>query len=452
MSQIGINPHALRGLGESVHGTLICPSDEDYHNARKVWNGMIDRQPTLIVRCADAADVITAIQFAQTERLPVSVRGGGHSVGGLAVCDQGMVIDLSHMKGLEVDPVTSTARAEAGLTLGEFIRGTEPFGLATTTGIVSTTGLSGLTLGGGIGWLMGRYGLTIDNLRSVDVVTAEGKRLTASATQEADLFWAVRGGGGNFGIATSFEFQLHPVGPVLAGMVLHPLNRAREVLRFYREYTSAASDDLTAYAALVTTPDGHPAIAIALCYCGSLAEGERVVEPVRVFGPPLVDLLRPMSYLEAISMLDEASPAGHHYYFKTSTVKELSDEAISTIAEYGVARTSPWTGVLIEHLHGKASRVDPTETAFAQRGESYIVGIFASWIEGEASTHMEWARSFWKAMQPLATGAYVNYLGEEGEERVRFAYAGNYQRLRTLKQRYDPANVFHHNQNIKPAQ
>jgi len=413
---------------------------------------MIDRQPTLIVRCADAADVITAIQFAQTERLPVSVRGGGHSVGGLAVCDQGMVIDLSHMKGLEVDPVTSTARAEAGLTLGEFIRGTEPFGLATTTGIVSTTGLSGLTLGGGIGWLMGRYGLTIDNLRSVDVVTAEGKRLTASATQEADLFWAVRGGGGNFGIATSFEFQLHPVGPVLAGMVLHPLNRAREVLRFYREYTSAASDDLTAYAALVTTPDGHPAIAIALCYCGSLAEGERVVEPVRAFGPPLVDLIRPMSYLDAISMLDEASPAGHHYYFKTSTVKELSDEAISTIAEYGVARTSPWTGVLIEHLHGKASRVDPTETAFAQRGESYIVGIFASWIEGEASTHIEWAHSFWKAMQPLATGAYVNYLGEEGEERVRFAYAGNYQRLRTLKQRYDPANVFHHNQNIKPAQ
>jgi FAD/FMN-containing dehydrogenase len=452
MSQTAIDPHTLRSLRESVHGTVICPGDEEYHSARSVWNGMIDKHPALIVRCADAADVITAVQFAQAERLPVSVRGGGHSVSGLAVCDQGIVIDLSHMKGLQVDPVTATARAEAGLTLGEFTRGTQAFGLATTTGIVSTTGLAGLTLGGGIGWLMGRYGLTVDNLRSVEVVTAEGKRLTASATQEADLFWAVRGGGGNFGIVTAFEFQLHPLGPVLAGMVLHPMERAREVLRFYREYTSSAPDELTAYAALLTIPDGHPAIGIALCYCGSLDEGERVVEPVRTFGPPLVDLLHPMSYLEAISMLDAASPAGNHYYFKTCTLKELSDEAISTIAEYGSARTSPWSVVLIEHLHGAASHIAPMETAFAQREESYIVGIFANWTEGEASTHIEWARSFWTAMQPWASGAYVNYLGEEGEERVRVAYAGNYQRLRTLKQRYDPANFFHHNQNIKPAQ
>ena len=451
MSQTAIDPATLRALRESLHGTLFCPGDEEYHSARRIWNGMIDKHPALIVRCADAADVTTAIHFAQAERLPVSVRGGGHSVGGLAVCDQGIVIDLSHMKGLQVDPLTATARAEAGLTLGEFTRGTQAFGLATTTGIVSTTGLAGLTLGGGIGWLMGRYGLTIDNLRSVEVVTAGGKQLTASATQEADLFWAVRGGGGNFGIVTSFEFQLHPLGPVLAGMVMHPVERAREVLRFYREYTSSAPDELTAYAALVTTPDGHPAIGIALCYCGSLDEGERVVEPVRTFGPPLADLIRPMSYLEAISMLDAASPAGHHYYFKTCTVKELSDEAISTIAEYGAARTSPWTVVLIEHLHGAASRVAPAEAAFAQRGESYIVGIFAGWTEGEASTHIQWAVSFWKAMQPLATGAYVNYLGLEGEERVRAAYGANYERLVALKSKYDPSNFFHLNQNIKPT-
>jgi FAD/FMN-containing dehydrogenase len=451
MSQTGIVPETLRNFRESLHGALICPGDENYNSARAVWNGMIDRQPALIVRCAGATDVRKAVQFARHERMPVAVRGGGHSVGGLAICDGGVVIDLSPMKGLQVDPVTSTGRAEAGLTLGEFTRGTQEFGLATTTGIVSTTGLAGLTLGGGIGWLMGKYGLTVDNLLSVDLVTAEGKLLKASASEEADLFWAVRGGGGNFGIVTSFEFQLHPVGQVLAGMVMHPMERAQEVLRFYREYSSAAPDELTAYAAMVTTPDGHPAIGIALCYCGALAEGERVVEPVRKFGPPLIDLIHPMSYLEAISMLDAASPAGNHYYFKTSTVKELSDEAISAIASYGAARTSPWTVVLIEHLHGAASRVVPAETAFAQREESYIVGIFAGWMEGEASTHIEWARSFWKAMQPWASGAYVNYLGEEGEERVQVAYGINYQRLRDLKKRYDPDNFFHFNQNIKPA-
>ena len=281
MSQTGKVPETLRNFRESLHGALICPGDENYDSARAVWNGMIDRQPALIIRCADAADVSKAVQFARHEHMPVAVRGGGHSVGGLAICDGGMVIDLSPMKGLQVDPVMSTGRAEAGLTLGEFTRGTQEFGLATTTGIVSTTGLAGLTLGGGIGWLMGKYGLTVDNLLSVDLVTAEGKLLKASASEESDLFWAVRGGGGNFGIVTSFEFQLHPVGQVLAGMVMHPMERAQEVLRFYREYSSAAPDELTAYAAMVTTPDGHPSIGIALCYCGSLAEGERVIEPVR---------------------------------------------------------------------------------------------------------------------------------------------------------------------------
>ncbi len=434
-----------------LHGELICMGDEGYDCARKVWNGMIDKRPLLITRCAGVADVVSAVQFARSQHLPIAVRGGGHNVGGKAVCDKGIVIDLSQMKGMQVDPIKCTARAEPGLTLGEFIRETQDFGLVTPVGTVSTTGLSGLTLGGGIGWLMGKYGLTIDNLLSVNIVTADGRVLTANASEHPDLFWGVRGGGGNFGIVTSFEFQLHPVGQVLAGMVLHPMTRAREVLEFYREYTSTAPDELTTYAALVTTPEGLPAIGIALCYCGALEEGERLVAPVRTFGPPLVDLIRPMSYLEAISMLDVASPAGHYYYFKTSTLKSLSDEAINTIVNYGLARTSPFTVVLIEHLHGVASRVGPTETAFVQRDESYIMGIFSNWTNGEADTHIEWTQAFWKATEPFATGVYVNYLGEEGEERVRAAYGINYQRLIALKNKYDPANFFHLNQNIKPT-
>ena len=451
MLKYALHPTVLQDLKAHLRGELICPNDSDYDAARKVWNGMIDKYPALIIRCADVADVVTTVQFARDHHLFVAMRSGGHSISGSSVCDGGMVIDLSCMKGIWVNPEKKTAWAQAGLRLREFVQATQAYGLATTTGTVGGTGLAGLTLGGGLGWFMGKYGLTIDNLLSVDLVTADGRVLRASASEHPDLFWGVRGGGGNFGIVTAFEFQLHPVGQILAGKVVYPLSKAREVLRFYREYTSTAPDELTAYAALVTTPDGHPAIGIALCYCGSLVEGEQVVEPVGTFGPPLVDLLRPVSYLEAISMLEAASPAGNHYYFKTSTVKELSDEAVSTIAEYGGARTSPWSVVLIEHLHGAASRVAPAEAAFAQRQESHIVGIFANWTEGNASTHIEWAQAFWKALQPWATGAYVNYLGEDGEERVRAVYAGNYHRLRALKKRYDPSNFFHINQNIKPT-
>jgi hypothetical protein len=415
MSNRATNPTALRDFRASLHSEVILPDDDGYDSARRVWNGMIDKYPAMIIRCANRADVTHAVGFARLQQLPVAVRGGGHSVVGKSVCDGGIVIDLSQMKGIRVDPVTCTARAEAGLTLGEFVREIQPFGLGTTTGTAAGTGLSGLTLGGGLGWFMGKYGLTIDNLLSVDIVTADGQVLRASATEHPDLFWGVRGGGGNFGIVTAFEFQLHTVGPVLAGKVVYPMSRAREVLRFYREYTSCVPDELTAYAALMTTPDGVPAIAINLCFCGSLDAGERLIEPVRKFGSPLVDLIRPKPYLKVVTSADAGAPDGRHYYEKARTLKDLSDEAIDTIADYGAACTSPYSLVLIQHVHGAASRVSPTETAFALREESYVISMVAAWDGGEAERHIAWAGACWRALSPFASsGVYVNFLGKSG--------------------------------------
>jgi FAD/FMN-containing dehydrogenase len=452
MSNRAINPMALRDFRASLHGALILPDDDGYDSARRVWNGMIDKYPAMIIRCATRADVAHAVEFGHLQHLPVAVRGGGHSVVGKSVCDGGIVIDLSQMKGIRVDPVTCTARAEAGLTLGEFVRGLQPFGLVTTTGTAAGTGLAGLTLGGGLGWFMGKYGLTIDNLLAVDMVTADGQVKRASAAEHPDLFWGVRGGGGNFGIVTAFEFQLHPVGPVLAGKVVYPVSRAREVLRFYREYTSSVPDELTAYASLLTTPDGVPAIAINLCFCGSLDAGERLVEPVRKFGSPLVDLIRPKPYLKVVTSADAGAPAGRNYYEKAKTLKGLSDEAIETIADYGAASTSPYSLILIQHVHGAASRVSPTETAFALREESYVISMVAAWDSGEAERHIAWAGACWRALSPFASGGvYVNFLGNEGEERVRAAYGVNYERLVALKNKYDPTNFFSLNQNIRPT-
>ena len=451
----GLEKTRIESLKVSLQGDLLQPGDEAYDSARRVWNGMIDHKPALIVRCTNVDDVIHAVNFARTHHLLVSVRGGGHNVAGNAVCEGGMVIDLSRMKGIQVDPDTRTARVEAGLTLGEFVRETQKFGLGTTVGTVSTTGLSGLTLGGGMGWLMGKYGLTLDNLLAVDLVTADGQALRASADEHPDLFWGVRGSGGNLGIATSFTFQLHPIGTLLAGMVLHPMSQAREVLRFYREFSRTVPDELTAYAVLATMPDGQPVIMIALCYCGeSPGEGERLIAPVRKFGPPVADLIQPMSYLDLTTMIDATSPAGRHYYEKSSSLKELSDEVIERIAHYGSTVTSPLTLMLIQHVHGDVCRIAPTETAVSTlRTEFYVMTIMSMWEHDEAQRHIEWTRAFWTALEPFATsGVYINYLGgDEKEERVRASYGVNYEQLLALKNAYDPDNLFRMNQNIKPT-
>ncbi len=455
MVELAIHPKAAQAWQARLHGQLICMGDDDYNSARRVWNGMIDRYPALIVLCASAVDVVTAIEFARDHHLLVAVRSGGHSISGSSSCDGGMVIDLSCMKGIWVNPEKKTAWAQAGLTLGEFVQATQAYGLATTTGTVSSTGLAGLTLGGGLGWFMGKYGLTIDNLLSVNLVTADGRMLRASAAEHPDLFWGVRGGGGNFGIVTAFEFQLHPVGPMLAGKVVYPMEHAREVLRFYREYTRTAPDELTAYASLFIAPTGLPAIAISLCYCGSLEEGESVIAPVRQFGKPLVDQIRLRSYLKMITQADLGAPSGRCYYEKASTLSNLSDEAIEALVEYGTACTSPCSQILIQHVHGAASRVDPFETAFVLRGDSYVICMVAAWDDSEASQphrHMAWTHACWKALEPFASsGVYVNFLGQEGEGRVRAAYGVNYERLVALKNTYDPANFFALNQNIKPT-
>jgi FAD binding domain/Berberine and berberine like len=452
MLKYELHPTVLQEFKAHLCGELICPNDYGYDAARKVWNGMIDKYPALIIRCVDVVDVVHAVQFARDQHLLVAVRSGGHSISGSSVCDGGIVIDLSCMKGICIDPAKKTVWAQAGLTLGEFVQATQAYGLATTTGTVGGTGLAGLTLGGGLGWFMGKYGLTIDNLLSVDLVTADGRVLRASASEHPDLFWGVRGGGGNFGIVTALEFQLHPVGQVLAGKVVYPMEREREVLRFYREYTSSAPDDLTAYACLSTTPTGLPTIAISLCYYGSLEEGERAVSPLRKFGAPLVDQIRPRSYLKMITQADKGAPAGRCYYEKASTLSDLSDEAIEAMVENGTACTSPLSQILIQHVHGAASRVGPTETAFALRGESYVICMLAAWDDGEANRHIAWTRACWRAMEPFASsGVYVNFLGNDGEGRVRASYGVNYERLLALKNRYDPTNFFALNQNIKPT-
>ena len=450
-----MNRAAVEKLKPELRGELLLPTDEGYDSARKVFNAMIDKRPAAIARCARAADVISAVNFARAHDLLVSVRGGGHNIAGNAVCDGGLMIDLSRMKGIGVDPSQRTARAEPGLTLGEFDRETQAFGLATTLGIFSTTGIAGLTLGGGLGWLMGKYGLACDNLLSADVVTADGCLVTASATENEDLFWGLRGGGGNFGVVTSFEYRLHPAGPVLAGPVFYPTSSAKEVMRFYREYARANPDDLRADVGLADFGllTGPVAVAIGLCYCGPLEEGKRLVEPVRKFAAPLADLIQPMGYCEVQSMLDPLMPPGLHNYWKSNFIADLPDAAIETLVHFFETRPSASSFLWLERMHGAASRVHPTTTAFGHREAQYALLIIAMWSDAaDTERHIRWVRECWEAMQSFTTGrVYVNYLGEEGEERVRAAYGANYERLVALKNKYDPTNFFRLNQNIKPA-
>jgi hypothetical protein len=449
----GIQSSSLESFGKRLIGTLVLPDDPDYDTVRQLWNGMIEKRPALIVRCANHADVITAVQYARSQNLEIAVRGGRHSVSGLGSCDGGMQIDLSPMKGIAIDPVKQTAWAQAGLTLGEFMNATAEYGLATTTGIISHTGMSGLTLGGGVGWLGGKYGLAVDNLISVEVVTADGQFLSASERENADLFWGICGGGGNFGIVTTFEFQLHPVKQVLAGPIGWPISKAREVLRFYRDFTSSVPDELTVYASLQFAPTvGAFVVAMVACYCGDLEEGQRVLAPLRAFADPIADHIAPVEYTQLLTMLDESAEPGGHAYEKTSSIANLSDEAIDTVIEHFQKSTSPFSFVLFQHIHGAATRVDPSATAtFAVRQKQYLQEIIAGWRDNQPDKHIAWTRNLWSAMLPFSQqGTYINML-DDGDDRLRASYGPNYERLVALKNKYDPDNVFHLNPNIKPT-
>jgi FAD/FMN-containing dehydrogenase len=455
--QVVLDAAAIEQFRTGQRGAHLLRGDDGYDAARKIYNAMIDHRPAMIARCAGVADIIGAVNFARNNGLLVSVRGGGHNVSGNAVCDGGLMIDLSAMKSVRVDPQTRTARAEAGVTWGEFDRETQAFGLATTGGLVSTTGIAGLTLGGGIGWLMGTYGLACDNLISADVVTADGTFLTASKARNEDLFWGLRGGGGNFGVVTSLEFQLHPVGPMLGGIVIHRLDKATEVIKFYDDFTRASPDEVGTFVGFVTSPEGERVMAIFVCYNGDIAIGERVLKPLRAFGPPLADMIGPMSYVQVQRMMDDAFPAGRQNYWKSNFLKGLDTEAVRIIVDRVAKAPSSYSAVAIEQFSGAVKRVGMNDTAFNHRNARYNLLIVGIWSDPAAkAANVKWVRDLWDAMEPYSSGGvYVNYLGQvadEGAERVKSAYgAEKYARLVALKGKYDPTNLFCLNQNIKPS-
>ena len=462
-AEIKLDGTALRELETSFRGQLIRPGEGSYEEHRKIWNGSIDRRPALIARCAGVADVIAALGLAKRAGLQVAVRSGGHSFPGLSMCDGGIVIDLSLMRAIRVDPETRTARTQAGALWGDFDHETQAFGLATTGGIVTHTGVAGLTLGGGIGWLQRKHGLTIDQLIAVDLITAEGELVKASAAENVDLFWGVRGGGGNFGIVTEFEFRLHPVGPtVLAGPIFWPIEESPRVLRFYREWIADAPDELMTIVIHRKAPPldfvpaelhGQLVVAIVCCYAGPLDEGAKVLRPLKDFRSPVLDLCEPKPYVAHQGMFDPSFPHGRWYYMRACDVAELTDDVIDITVEHSMRIRSPLTTFPIWQMGGAVASVDDDDAAFNGRGAGHTFNITGS-TETAAGfdEEREWARSFWSALEPHRTGVYVNFLMNEGTERVREAYgAAKYDRLRALKRRYDPENLFRLNQNISPT-
>ncbi len=450
----------------SLQGQLITPHDGDYEEARTVWNGMIDKRPELIVRCMDNSDVINAVNFARANHLLTAIRGGAHNVAGFGTCDGGMVIDLSPMKEISVDAASRTARAEAGLTWGEFDKATQARGLATTGGLVSGTGIAGFTVGGGFGWLVRKHGLTIDNLLSVEMVLADGRSVTASPNENADLFWGVRGGGGNLGIVTSFTFRLHPVGPtVFGGAVFHPAERARDLLRFYRDWTQTLPDELSSMVVFLTAqPEpfvprklvGTPMIAVALCHAGAVDAGEKLVKPLREFAPAAIDRLGPLPYLALQGMFNASAPKGIHAYWGTQYLRDLDDATIDALVDRTAAMKSlsPYSAVHIHHWEGAVKRAAADQTAFGDRSGRYVLNILGLWTPGkDAGEHINWVRTFSDALQSRGTGhVYLNFLADEGADRVKAAYdAQTFERLRQLKTKFDPGNFFRVNQNINPA-
>jgi FAD/FMN-containing dehydrogenase len=448
----GLSSQQLAGLRRSLNCPILATHDQKYEQARRVWNGMIDRRPAAIVQPTSIADVMQAVRIAREGQIAVSVRGGSHSVAGKSVADGALMIDLSLMNGVQVNPSAQTAVAQGGAKWGAFDSEAERYQLATTGGVISSTGVCGLALGGGIGWLMGKHGLSCDNVISADLVSADGSQMSVSASQNEDLFWAIRGGGGNFGIVTALEFRLHSLKSVHGGMLLYPRSSAVDLLRRYRDVTANAPDELTAYAA-VLVGHGQPMAAIAMCDSGSHSEGANVSGRFCLAEPPVADMTGEKKYTEVQSMLDVTAPAGLHYYFKCPFLRELTDEAIRAIVEYAEELPTEQTQVVLEHMHGAASRVPISETAFGLRRTHYSINIMPAWNDAAmAEKCIDWARGFASVLDAFgASDAYVNYLGDEESSAVRASYGANYERLAQLKKKYDPDNFFHFNQNIPPA-
>lgn len=463
-----LKEETIQTLRRGLHGPLLRPGDNGYDGARRLYNAMIDRRPGLIVQAAGVSDVVRTVNFARENNLLLAVKGGGHSLPGLSVCDGGIMLDLSRMRSIRVDPTRRTARAEPGVRFSELDHETQAFGLATPGGVVSTTGIAGLTLGGGFGWLASTYGLTCDNLLSADVVTAEGELVTASASENADLFWGLRGGGGNFGVVTSFEYRLHPVGPkVFAGDAIYPFAKTKEVLRFYREFSQdpkRCPDELGMIPFLFSNeplrPEfhgafrrGEPAVGLSVCYSGSLEEGEKVVKPLREFGPPAVDLLMPMNYVDVQRFIDPFAPPGRHHYWKASFFQDLPDPVLDAIVRFFAEVPSPLTQVIFELHHGAIARVPPDATAYCHRSFRYQIVIISMWTDpAKTEENIEWTRRFHAALEPYSMKrVYMNFLSK-GEERLREAYdEATLARLVALKNKYDSTNLFRLNHNIKPT-
>jgi FAD/FMN-containing dehydrogenase len=450
-------------LKPRFQGDLLLPGDEDYDEVRKVWNAMIDRRPGMIARCVSPEDVVQAVSFSREHNLLVSVRGGGHNIAGNCICDDGLMIDLSLMKDIRVDPDARTATVEPGCTLADFDAAAQVHGLATPLGINSTTGVAGLTLGGGFGWLSRKYGLTVDNLRSVDVVMADGMRMHASETENDDLFWGLRGGGGNFGIATSFEFQLHPVGPdLLSGLIVFPFDQAKSVLTRFARFTEAMPDELNVWMVTRKAPPlpflpvevhGKEVVVLALCYAGDPAEGERLIEPLRSFGTAHGEQIGVQPYIAWQQVFDPLLTRGARNYWKSHNFRTLSDGAIDVIIEYAAKLPSPQCEIFIGTLGGQTTRVAPDAMAYSSRDARYVMNVHGRWDSAaDDDRGISWAREFFARSKPFASaGAYVNFLTQEESERIAFAYGSTYERLVELKKRYDPTNHFRMNQNIKPV-
>lgn len=458
-----LSESSIQELRGRLRGELVLPSDASYDSARRVYNAMIDRHPAAIVRCVDVADVIACVNFASANGLFVAIRGGSHNVAGLAVCDDGLVIDLSRMRSVRVDPIKKTARVEGGCVWGDVDHATHPFGLAAPAGIISTTGVGGLTLGGGIGYLTKKYGLTLDNLVSVDIVTADGEFRIASAKSNPDLFWAVRGGGGNYGVVTSFEFKLHPVDTVVAGPIFYPLEKAAEVMKFFREFTKKAPADVNAFFGFQIGPpapfipqhlQGVTMCIIVACALGPTKKAESLVKPLREFGPPLLDLCAPIPFPALQSMFDPLLPAGLYHYWKADFINELTDEMIDIHVKYGAKVPSFQSTMHVYPLGGKSRTVKNDASAFSFREAKFVHVIPAMYPDpADNEKNKAWVREYWEALHPLsAGGAYVNFLyNDEGDERIAATYGDNYKRLVSLKNKYDPTNMFRFNQNIKPT-